>query len=404
MLTNLYPNPLQPHRANHNRQQFRLVAERVDASIIAPVAWTDELAERWRHRRLPAERVVRFDGIPVHHPRYWFTPKVLRGWYGRFYSWSVRDAFHHALADFQPELVYAPWAYPDGWAAVRLGHQAGLPVVLKVLGSDVLLLDQNPAKQRGTWEALRQADAVIAVSRDLADRLVQNGVEPEKVRLVYDGIDATKFHPGPRAEARLRIGIPGNEPLILFVGNLVAVKGLDVLIEACSRLADSGTAFTCVLIGEGPLRRQLERQVRCRGLQERVRFLGSVSNDLLPDWYLAAAAFVLPSRSEGVPNVLLEAAACGTPFVASRVGGIPEIADWGESRLVPPEEVDLLAEAIGTTLASNVDRAARSYAPIRTRGESADEIVSVFEQTLAARLSSLSTSRRQVHALASSNP
>ncbi|HEV3447060.1 MAG TPA: glycosyltransferase, partial [Gemmataceae bacterium] len=343
MLTNLYPNALQPIRANHQRQQIRLVARRHEVSIIAPVAWTDELAARAKGRRLPPGRRTILDGMAVQHPRYWFPPKVGRGFYGRFLYWSVRRAFQRSLREFRPELVYAPWAYPDGWAAVRLGQEAGLPVVLKVLGSDFLLLSEHPEKRGGTLQALRQADAVIAVSRDLANRMASNGVDSHKIDVIYDGIDQSLFHPGPKAEARIRLGLPGGLPTLLFVGNLVAVKAIDILIEACARLSNRVAKFQCLLIGEGPLRPQLERQARRCGLAERVRFVGPVANDSLPDWYRAADVLVLPSHSEGVPNVLLEAAACGTPWVASRVGGVPEIAHLGVTRLVLPGDPDLLA-------------------------------------------------------------
>src|SRR4051812_33902075 len=169
-LTSLYPNPLQPHLANHNRQLIRHVARRQAVRVIAPVAWTEELAARRRGETLPPGRRTVLDGIPVEHPRYLFTPKILRGWYGRFFCWSVRSAFERAVAEFRPDVVYTPWAYPDGWTAVRLGRRARLPVVLQVMGSDVLLLHQCPRKRQATLEGLRQADAVVAVSRDLLDR------------------------------------------------------------------------------------------------------------------------------------------------------------------------------------------------------------------------------------------
>src|SRR6516162_682944 len=127
-LTNLYPNPLHPTRGPFNRQQLRVLAEHHDVRVISPIAWPDELA--WRLKggpRLPSDRRVTCDGIGVEHPRYYFPPKYLRGWYGHFYRESVRSTFRRALTEFRPDVIYSPWAYPDGWAAVELGHQAGLP-------------------------------------------------------------------------------------------------------------------------------------------------------------------------------------------------------------------------------------------------------------------------------------
>src|SRR5436309_1960025 len=145
-LTQLYPNPWQPHRAAFNRHLFRLLAEDHDVRIIAPVAWTDELAARRRGAdRLPDGRSNLMDGLLVEHPRYYFPPRALRGSYGHCYRASVRRAFRRALEEFRPDVLHASWAYPDGWAAVRLGHAAGLPVTIRVHGSDVRMLDHYPA-------------------------------------------------------------------------------------------------------------------------------------------------------------------------------------------------------------------------------------------------------------------
>jgi glycosyltransferase involved in cell wall biosynthesis len=381
-LTNLYPNPFQPHSASFNRQQLRRLADHHDLSIISPILWTEELAARWRGMpALPPGRRLLFDGLPVEYPRYLYTPKVLRDWYGHFFLWSVSAAFTRALAEFQPDLVYAPWAYPDGWAALRLSHRAGLPVVIKVPGSDVLLLPEYQARQRKTAEAIRRADRVVVVSRDLANKVIDLGASPEKVRVVYNGVDAGVFHPGPRAEARRRLGLDLEEPVILFVGNLVPVKGIDVLIDACAHLAARGACFTCHLIGQGPLRPRLQRAIQDRGLGSRVRLHGSLPHERVAEWYRAANVLALPSRSEGVPNVLLEAAACGTPFVASRVGGIPEIAHLGVNRLVPPGDGCVLAEALSGFLRREDSHPGASF-PAQSWDQSAGELAAVLEDAL----------------------
>jgi glycosyltransferase involved in cell wall biosynthesis len=387
-LTNLYPNPYQPNRATFNRQQLRLLATQRPVAVISPIAWTEEWAARWKGvGSLPRDRRVTCDGITVDHPRYFYPPKVLRSWYGHFFRRSVRSTFERALTEFRPDLVFAPWAYPDGWAAVQLGHRAGLPVVIKVHGSDILRLALHPRRSRGTVEALRGADAVVAVSHDLKERVVALGADPSRVRVVYDGIDSQLFHPGPRDAARARLAeeLDLQGPVVLFIGNLLPVKGLDVLIESFARPPLQGVDFTCLLIGQGPLRSRLEDQITRRGLQGRVKLLGPRPHDQLPDWYRAADLFVLPSYSEGVPVVLLEAVACGTPFVASRVGGIPEIAHLGASRLVPAGDAAALAEAIRAGLADGLGPTSEPREAVRSHADAVSEMVELFEQVLAPR-------------------
>ena len=127
--------------------------------MIAPIAWTDEFkARRGGASKLPKGRTISHDGLLVEHPRYWFPPRIMRPYYGRFYQASVASAFRRAITEFAPELIFAPWAYPDGWAAVRLARQAGLPVVIQVHGSDVLLLDKFPSRRKNTVRAVQAAE------------------------------------------------------------------------------------------------------------------------------------------------------------------------------------------------------------------------------------------------------
>ena len=238
VMTNLYPNPYQPNRATFNRAQLRAVAERGPVTVIAPILWTDELAARRRvGNKLPATRRLRFDNLDVIHPIYYYTPKVFRDWYGHFFAWSVKPYFRQVVAEFRPELIFAPWVFPDGWAALRLGRQVDVPVVVKAHGSDVLLSRQFRGRQRRTVEALQGADHVVTVSQDLARHVVAANVPAARVQVIYDGVDKAAFHAGDRAAARRRLGLAAADKIVLFVGNLIHVKGLDYLLQACDLLA-----------------------------------------------------------------------------------------------------------------------------------------------------------------------
>ena len=368
-LTNLYPNPLQPHRAPFNRHQFRLLNAIVPVRVVSPVSFTDELAFRRAGRKLP--RQTELDGLQVDHPRYIFTPRLLRGQYGRFFLWSVGRTVRRVAATFHPTILLAPWAYPDGWAAVKLGRQLGLPVVVQVHGSDVKLLSRNPSRRVGTVEALKRADGVIAVSQDLASDILAFGAEPQRVRVIYDGVDGELFHPGDRVAARQRLGWDTDSHVILFVGNLIKTKGIDLLMRAVARLNAERRVVRVVIVGAGPERAKLESLAKSLTITEQVLFTGSVAQHLLPDYYRAADVVTLPSYSEGVPNVLLEAGACGTPWVATAVGGIPEITGRGAAMLVPPGDVDALTRALAATLDLP---APGSVAPPKSRHDAVAEL------------------------------
>jgi glycosyltransferase involved in cell wall biosynthesis len=161
---------------------------------------------------------------------------------------------------------------------------------------------------------------------------------------------------------------------------MVSVKGLPVLVDAVDRLHQRGIRPQTYLVGSGEMERSLRSEVRARGLDAFIHFTGSVTQDALAKWYQAADFTVLPSLSEGVPNVLLESIACGTPFVASEVGGIPEIATLGVDRLVPPGDSERLASAIEEQLQrSPKENASRDFMPFDCR-RSAEQLIRVVEQ------------------------
>ncbi|HZU35554.1 MAG TPA: glycosyltransferase family 4 protein [Gemmataceae bacterium] len=387
VITNLYPNPYQPNRATFNRQQVRALAAKHEIEVIAPILWTDEWsARRKTPTRLPPDRRVECDGLPVLHPRYVYPPKIGRRWYGPCFRRCVRAGFQQALRTFRPEMIFAPWVYPDGWAAVKLGHAAGMPVVLKAHGSDIHTWDTYAGRQDGTMTALREADGIIAVSQDLAQRIAALGADTDRIQVIYDGVDTSRFHAGSKAAARQKLDLTPDIPLILFIGNLVQVKGLDVLLRAYAQLAESRRPFVAALIGGGPLNTPLQKLTANLGLSGRVRFLGPRPHDELPDWYRAANVFVLPSRSEGIPVVLLEAAACGTPFVASRVGGIPEIASSADSELVTPGDANELAAALARRLDTPAgNRPSSTFS--RKHDDAASELSNFFEQVRSRHVS-----------------
>jgi glycosyltransferase involved in cell wall biosynthesis len=158
-------------------------------------------------------------------------------------------------------------------------------------------------------------------------------------------------------------------------------KGLDVLIDACARLPRD-LDFSLHLAGDGPLREKLVEQMCRAGLAQRIVFAGTVPHDALPDWFRAADVTVLPSLSEGVPNVLLESIACGTPFVASDVGGVAEIADPRADRLTPAGDADALAAAIGEVLSRP------SAGPRRFMPESWEQSAAALEEVLRGTIAS----------------
>jgi len=199
---------------------------------------------------------------------------------------------------------------------------------------------------------------VITVSRALRQSLIELGTAPDKIRVLRNGVDLTTFTPGDRGAARASVGCSGT--LLLSIGNLVPLKGHDLAIRALASLP--GMRLT--IVGDGPEEGHLRALAAESGVTDRVRFLGRLPQQALPDLYRAADVLLLLSTSEGWANVLLEAMACGTPVVATAVGGTPEVvATPTAGELVTERTPAAVAAAISRLIARSPDRAlVRAYA------------------------------------------
>jgi peptidoglycan/xylan/chitin deacetylase (PgdA/CDA1 family) len=266
--------------------------------------------------------------------------------------------------------------------AVRLGKIIGVPSIVIVGGSDVLLLPNDPRRRVQIQKVLQEVHAVMAVSSDLRNKVIDLGIDGSKVHVWHQGVDESVFYAGPREESRRRLGIPVSGRKLLWVGRMVPVKGLNILVQACADLRKRGRDFHLYLAGDGPLRPRLESEVATRGLADSVTFTGSIRHEQLADWYRAVDATVMASYSEGIPNVLRESLACGTPFVATRVGGIPEIANGQSARLVPPGDSSALAEAIDQLFLQGAP--VDSHSKLSTWNEAAESFVRIVEPLVLA--------------------
>jgi glycosyltransferase involved in cell wall biosynthesis len=312
--------------------------------VIAPRTWIE--AANSKHARLnvfQSDSRTQLAGLDVQYPTYYYTPKLFRHAYGFFLWHSIKTSVRNVLRSFSPDAVIAYWAHPDGEVALRLGKIIGVPSIVIVGGSDVLLLPNDPRRRVQIQKVLQEVHAVMAVSSDLRNKVIDLGIDGSKVHVWHQGVDESVFYAGPREESRRRLGIPVSGRKLLWVGRMVPVKGLNILVQACADLRKRGRDFHLYLAGDGPLRPRLESEVATRGLADSVTFTGSIRHEQLADWYRAVDATVMASYSEGIPNVLRESLACGTPFVATRVGGIPEIANGQSARLVPPGDSSALA-------------------------------------------------------------
>ncbi|MDE3209790.1 MAG: glycosyltransferase family 4 protein [Pseudomonadota bacterium] len=347
VLTNLFPTPWDPLRGAFNRQQFERLGRRHEVHVLTAVDF--------RERLRPARGPVEVPGLRTGHFVFVFPPGI-----GSLHAgcWFISLLLQHGrrLRAEKYDAILASWACPDAVAAGWLARRLGIPYVVKVHGSDLNVMAEDRLRRPQIRSALRHAGAVVAVSRALADKAVAIGADPARVHTVYNGVDERRFAPGSQQAARQSLQLPADQPLLLYVGNLKRSKGCIDLLQAFPALLARQPHARLLYVGAGACRDELLQLAAALGCADRVELLGAVAHAQLGDWFRAADLLCLPSHNEGVPNVVLEAMACGTPVVASRVGGIPEVLPAFAGILVPARQPAALSAALVEATARHWER------------------------------------------------
>ncbi|MGI0150008.1 MAG: glycosyltransferase [Thermoplasmata archaeon] len=332
-----------PHLQSFVRDQldtFLPEAERVEAMVLRP-----NLSLFDRHRTSVigrgrdlaiARSVYRSPLLSVRWPRPAYR-----------YCRAVSE-IRRAIQKMRATIIHAHFLYPAGVTAAKAARDLRVPCVATGHGFDVYNLPfRNQAWRDEILACARACAAIVAVSKANADCLVQIGVPESSIRVIPNGYDPSIFHPGDRAEARSRLGLPIDGKILLSVGHLVSVKGFDMILSAVSKVSNP---VWLVIAGRGPQYRALVSLAEKLGLRGRVRFVGEIPHTLVAEYIRAADVLVIGSRSEGNPTVLVEALGCGRPVVATRVGGIPEVLTSETGILTTPGDIQGLAEGVEQAL------------------------------------------------------
>ena len=343
--SHLYPNAMSHTAGSFVHNQVRFLRAYGDIEVIAPKPWFPALPGfgRWSAiARLPRHEAL--DSIQVCRPPYLTYPR--RFLFGRVWRSYLR-VLERSTGQV-PDLIHAHCAYPDGRAAVEYGRRLGCPVVITVHGHDIKDLPRlNPQWRRLTVEALEGADRVIAVSGELRQMVEELGIAPERIRQIPNGVDCQVFKP----DGQRRPGEDGWH--LIYVGRFVAAKGIGVLLEAMALLRRQRQDLRLSLVGGSSATGTadlFQAQAKELDLDDCVAFVDEVSYTAMPAHMNRADLFVLPSFSEGLPLVLVEALACGLPIVSTRCGGPTELVQQGLGQLVEVGDAQDLARGIKQVL------------------------------------------------------
>jgi glycosyltransferase involved in cell wall biosynthesis len=353
LYTSQFPTPVAPGRCVFSLRLAGALRRQRATSVLCPLPFVPDLE---RFRRDPERRGVigvsgetTLEGVPVKYLRHLAIPVLSRPFTARVQALRATGEVRRLARHARRNVINAHWVYPDGVAAVHMGRKLGLPVVLTALGCDVNDYPDVPGIGEQIREALKAADAVTGVSRELADKVIALGVPAERVFFIPNGVDKRVFHwDATRRDAmRQRHGMAAGEHYIGFIGRLEQEKGPDVLVRALGELHAAGRLKSkCIFLGAGSMLESLQGEVARLGLGDHVRFAGAQPPGSIADWMLALDTMCLTSRREGMPNVVLEAMASGLPVVATAVGAVPSLIDEGAGIVVPSEDPGALAAAL----------------------------------------------------------
>ncbi|TLY79231.1 MAG: glycosyltransferase family 4 protein [Gammaproteobacteria bacterium] len=334
LVSTFYPNTAEPVRAVFVRNLAAALAAYAAVSVVSPVPYAPPLPRRARWAALRSVPHRSRDGErDVFHPRFLVVPRI-EVLNGLSYCAGIAPVLRRLVRSHGVDVLHAHCAYPDAVGVALAAALVNVPFVVTAHGSDINVYSGNPLIRPQLRWALRRAGAVIAVSAAIQRRI------RDLVR---------------------RVGLGEISRLVVFAGRLVPIKAIDVLLRAWELLSESGQvtpADRLAIIGDGPLRAELERVAGAPRLRGTVHFVGEVPQEQLAQWLSAATALCLPSRNEGTPNVVVEALASGRPVVASNVGGIPELVrDGANGVLVKPLDPSSLAAGLARALESRWDAA-----------------------------------------------
>jgi teichuronic acid biosynthesis glycosyltransferase TuaC len=390
--TSLFPNAVQRDFGVFVYQRVAALANRPGNSVhvMAPVPYFPSWipAKRWRKfSAVPKRESV--GSLEVSHPRYPLLPGImpLHGllmYFGCLFEARRLHRKHHF------DCIDGHYIYPDGFAAVLLGKALGIPVFLSARGTDINVFPTFRLIRPLIVWSLQRAMGIVTVSAALKETMTTLGVESRKIQVIGNGVDPRRFHSLDQKTARRELRIPNEFRVIISVGSLIPAKSHELVISAVARLRSKGGPRTRLyLIGDGPQRARLTALVSELHLNDEVFLVGKQPNESLKQWFSAGDVSCLASLREGMPNVVLESLACGTPVVATRVGGVPEVLVSERLGILVEPTLDSLAGGLEAALVRLWDREfIARHAQTRTWDTVAEEVEKYFSSCSGPSVSS----------------
>lgn len=384
MLTRLFPSQAFPAFGTFCIERAKALAVHADVRVMVPTPYYPKWLpgkEDWK-KWTRVERQGTVEGnIRATYPRYASVPGTATWLQGVTMARSAHHDLESNYDGWRPDVIDGHFAFPDGYAATRLGRAIGAPVVVTCHGSDLRQYPDIPVAGAMTRWTLRHADRVISVSSDLMRRSIELGCSTERAVFLTNGVDPTKFSVRSQSECRTRLGLPLDRKIGVYVGFLIDRKDQSLILHALVEIRQQGEQVPLiVLVGDGPNRQRLESEVVALGLQNDVILTGQRRHDEVAFWMGAADWLLLSSSSEGWATVYFEAMACGRPVLTSNVSSAKDaINQPAYGSVVEPRTAAAFAAAMQAAAKTTYDEnVIRHYAEQNSWEKWADNAMRLF--------------------------
>jgi teichuronic acid biosynthesis glycosyltransferase TuaC len=377
-----FPNHANPNWGIFVYHRLAAMASKNDLKVCAPVPWFPFLSTRNGN---PGPEKDDWNSLSVYRPRFFYFPGILKNQDARFYTRGLRNWLHELCESWRPDILDAHFVWPDGVGVASIAKEIGIRYVITLRGKIYECLP-IPSQRKQCEKALKNASAVISVSKAMADEAAKLGVQPDKIFVIPNGIDKTKLTPKDKARCRQELGLPEKRRILLTVSHLGHRKGHFEVIEALSGLPDDVLLAIVGGAAQGGTIDALKDAAMKFGVADQLILPGPQPYEKIPLYFGAADASVLASYREGCPNAVLESLACGTPVVATDVGAVRDILPAMDvGRIVPPQKVEPLREALADVLDKewDPDEVVRKNG-VKSWDEVANKVQQVFNKVLSA--------------------
>jgi len=325
-----FPNAYYPQFGTFIKQSIDSIAfQNINLTMVSPKPFVIPVSNMPYHNFHKLPSIQSTDKYSIHYPRYIYCvpKKYFYPLTGISYSYFVSNYIKKNV--MKHDLIHAHFSYPDGYGMIKLAREWNVPFVISALGTiERKIAYEANLTSKFIIKSLNLANAVLSVSEDLKSHIINLGIEESKIIVVPNGVNINLFKPRSKIDLRRKLNLPIEKNIVIYIGSLRKIKGVDFLIEAARYFLNSNTILVLLGRDDGLKKALLERSKKLE-IAEKIIFLNQLPHDEIPLWVSASDLLVLPSISEGRPNVILEALASEVPVVATNVGGIPEIVSDG---------------------------------------------------------------------------